>query len=555
MSLTEAQNLFLKSNLLGVKDGIYTPKTSDNVTVEVKDGIIKCKGTTSADTSVTITVPIEKKTIRGKYNFSIQNIKNNLLAFPTVFLDGTIDKYQHITHVYGASSLSYITFETTDKDTLEIADATVSELKLSFAEDKSFDVEFNLMLQEGEIRGAYTPYGEMVDKSQILAEYSNDVVRPRMFGAVGDGVIDDTAALQAAINYALENSKKMILDSGCTYLISKTLNFNGSNLWFDGQGATIKMNDNIPIISDSDGIYKILNVININTTSDIVYDVPKENGISLYNKSTYINRVFGNVKIDCNVGVARTGLYIEKGGKTHFSNIMICDPATYGVQMLSGNEAVFDNLHFTRSRVKDRVADGENTVNLNRESVGLRISTSDTYIHDCVAIDFKTGFFNGGSDNHYARCHVWNAYTQSIIKDSIGFDVYGGYATFSQCIIDSERYGWVLRGNAKAFLTNCCNAYNQLYIDNKEEYGEPILFYFDKSESNEHIQKGEGLVISSSCFKAVDGLTCHFDNLENDESYIIIDKLLSNTFTDVHVSEAIRTNNTESANQITNFNN
>ena len=117
-----------------------------------------------------------------------------------------------------------------------------------------------------------------------------------------------------------------------------------------------------------------------------------------------------------------------------------------------------------------------------------------------------------------------------------------GYATFSQCIADSTRYGWVLRGSARAYLSNCCNAYNSIYVKNKDIYGEPILFYFDKSESTGHYLKGDSLYISASHFKTRDGVNCHFDNLTEYENPIIIDKLNCQTFEDVHISEAVRSN-------------
>ena len=39
------------------------------------------------------------------------------------------------------------------------------------------------------------------------------------FGAVGDGVTDDTAAIQAAINIAVTNSSNVVLSFG-TYLVT-----------------------------------------------------------------------------------------------------------------------------------------------------------------------------------------------------------------------------------------------------------------------------------------------------------------------------------------------
>lgn len=520
-------NIFLKNNLIGINDGEYK---SANITVNVSNGRIVCTGTTG-DASETVSIPIENISISGKYNFSIQNILKTNLAFPTVFLDN--NSYQHITHIYGISELSYITFETSD--------TTIASLKLNFTSNSCFDIEFNLMLQEGEIRYGYTPYNESIDKAELLAEYADDVVHSKMFGAVGDGITDDTVALQCAIDFALKNKKKLFLDSGKVYLISNTLNFYGTDLYFDGQNSTIKIDDNISTHPSSDGVFKLPKAICINVSIGNETNVPTENGISEYYSSTYISRIFTNLKLDCNIGTANYGIYIENGFKTHFSNIMVCDPASYGIEINQGSEAVFDNIHVTRSKVKDRITVGGSVTELDRQSVGINIQTADTYIHDCVAIDFKTGFLNNGSDNHYARCHPWNLYTQNIINKSIGFDIQGGYTTFSQCIADSVRYGWVLRNNAKVCISNCCNTYSPYYVQNKDTHGEPVLFYFDKSDSYDNIPKGSDLIISSSYFKTADNLNCHFDNLEETDEYIIIDKLSSQTFTDTHISEAVRT--------------
>lgn len=524
----ETNNLFLKDNLIGITNGEYN---SGNITVNVSNGKLICSGTTG-DTSETISIPIEHTLIDGKYNFSIQNIVKRKLAYPTIFLDNS--SYQHITHIYGISELSYTTFETSS--------TTITTIKLNFLSNTTFDVEFNLMLQEGDTRYGYTPYNGVVDKNEILAEYTDDVVHPKMFGAVGNGIIDDTVSIQCAINFALENKKKLVLDSGKIYLISNTLNFYGTDLYFDGQNSIIKIDSNITTNANSDGIFKLPKAICIDVSIGNETNVPTENGISEYYSSTYINRIFKNLKLDCNAGTANYGIYVENGFKTHFSNIMVCDPASYGFQINGGSEAILDNIHATRSKVKDIVTIGSTTTELDRESVGLNIQTADTYIHDCIAIDFKTGFLNNGSDNHYARCHPWNLYTQNIIHESKGFDIQGGYATFSQCIADSVRYGWVLRNNAKVCVSNCCNTYSTYYVQNKDVYGEPILFYFDKSNDYENNPQGSDLIISSSYFKTADNLVCHFDNLEDSDDYIIIDKLSSNNFTDTHISEAIRFN-------------
>ena len=67
-----------------------------------------------------------------------------------------------------------------------------------------------------------------------------DVVSVKDFGAVGDGVTDDTVAIQAAINAA--SGRTLFFPNGNVYLSEKISLI--SNLTISGYGATIKLKDN-----------------------------------------------------------------------------------------------------------------------------------------------------------------------------------------------------------------------------------------------------------------------------------------------------------------------
>ena len=63
-------------------------------------------------------------------------------------------------------------------------------------------------------------------------------VNPADYGAIGDGIADDTAALQAAIN---TGSAVYLGDFTKTYLVTSTVQYTGQAVIF-GHGATIKTN-------------------------------------------------------------------------------------------------------------------------------------------------------------------------------------------------------------------------------------------------------------------------------------------------------------------------
>ena len=75
-----------------------------------------------------------------------------------------------------------------------------------------------------------------VNTASKLYNRINEIVSVKDFGAIGNGVADDTAAIQSALN-----SKKRIDfgDSTNTYKITSSLDLSAGNFWLSGSGATI----------------------------------------------------------------------------------------------------------------------------------------------------------------------------------------------------------------------------------------------------------------------------------------------------------------------------
>lgn len=72
-------------------------------------------------------------------------------------------------------------------------------------------------------------------------EPSGDEVTPEEFGAVGDGVVDDTAALQAAVDAAAESDGRVVLGSARTYRITRSIQLpSGAHLTGQGSSSVLR---------------------------------------------------------------------------------------------------------------------------------------------------------------------------------------------------------------------------------------------------------------------------------------------------------------------------
>jgi hypothetical protein len=108
--------------------------------------------------------------------------------------------------------------------------------------------------------------------ARTLANRFADVVNVKDFGAVGDGVTDDTAAIQAAI-VATTTGKALFFPSG-TYTFSTQLVFNQNYIGIIGQGSTTTFlkytgaNTTNDLIVVGDGV---LNYVNYNISGFTIY--------------------------------------------------------------------------------------------------------------------------------------------------------------------------------------------------------------------------------------------------------------------------------------------
>lgn len=261
-------------------------------------------------------------------------------------------------------------------------------------------------------------------------------VTPEMFGAVGDGVTDDTIALNDALNYALTNKTILIGTAKKIYTTSKKLTINNLiNINFNN--ATIKL------ISDDDS------VIEINYYEDID---------TRYKKPKF---TISNLTIDANEH-ANYGIIVgENGGQlTLLNNIAINNFNVAGYNSNSGDVSIDGMI------IKGKI--------INNELTGfIQNSKSDNIINNVTVVDCKRGFEIHGV-NWLNGCHGW-FYHSEIVKNSVCFDLYSE-TKMSNCYIDTFATGVKLNYNVNVFMINC------FFYTNETIYKEstpPTLFYFN----------------------------------------------------------------------------
>lgn len=136
--------------------------------------------------------------------------------------------------------------------------------------------------------------------ADAIRELVPGALSPRMFGAVGDGTTDDTAALTLFWNSAIANPGVQHLLDSLRYKITAALPvINVSNVWIEGAGAT--MHDAGPVLAGSVLVWGGA------TGAASAVTVSSVNGAVQY-VSGVILRGFG---IDCNSGAAGYGLTIK----------------------------------------------------------------------------------------------------------------------------------------------------------------------------------------------------------------------------------------------------
>lgn len=173
------------------------------------------------------------------------------------------------------------------------------------------------------------------------------------FGAVGDGVTNDTVAIQAALN---SGSKNIVFTSGKTYLVNGGLTYTQANGLISASGATIKLKNNAPnkYIIKCTGDYTVVD--------GGTWDANRANG----NSGTTFPDEYGYwaVLIECDYGTIRNTIakssygagLMGNGNHITFQNNTVSDCFYWGIFITSppathfyGNKAIGNTVDCSAS--------------------------------------------------------------------------------------------------------------------------------------------------------------------------------------------------------------
>ena len=269
-----------------------------------------------------------------------------------------------------------------------------------------------------------------VSLKDYLAKHTAYEVVPEMFGAVGNGIYDDTKALQTAINYCIEKGVQLKCQNGKTYCISSALNLsNTSTCLIDFNWAILKAIKTMDYMITFDG--------STNVKNDV-------------------KTLLKNVIIDCNNKAG--GLNLIYSFKFTFDSFMIKNCQTTAISIQKGGAFVCQN--------------GTIVGDCTPDSRGIYNQTSDCHFHEIVIVNMKKCIFNGGT-NFYHKVHGW---LTSKVANSIFFEHFAGFGSLSHCQCDTYETGYLMRTSYDLSLV-ACTYYNNYHLYDSDVT--PVVFKFN----------------------------------------------------------------------------
>lgn len=147
----------------------------------------------------------------------------------------------------------------------------------------------------GNFNAQVEEYKNIAEKTANKVELLENYITPEMYGAVGDGVTNDTAAFNTMFS---QNEKPVLLAK--KYLITGNFNINWDKVYIFGDGEIILKNTSNTILFDIDDNIKYfsINDITINAKNDggIIFNIHAETSVKP--DGGVLKPYFNNIKIN-----------------------------------------------------------------------------------------------------------------------------------------------------------------------------------------------------------------------------------------------------------------
>lgn len=310
-------------------------------------------------------------------------------------------------------------------------DWILSKIKGSQAEFKA---------QFDDLNNKYNALTKKVDA--IPAEVANSYLTPEMFGAKGDGVTDDTAALQAAFD-AATTSKKTLYSFGVTYYVTKTIHITSPMRCEFGYSfikCPLDMQDAV-IDYVGKGYPSSFNAIcfNGNNTSATMIRVTNS-------QNTFITNVYS---IQC-----KNFIDVVSGYEVTLSKALL-----FNIDGTIGN-------------------------------VAIKQQSWDCHFSEIYAVNYLTTFDMIGGNNRISYCHCWNTSSESWNNTRFAH-IKESYNIFSACTSDTFDISFDVEQGKLLFV------YDILTYHNTKK--ECVLFAGDSNGVYVNGIQGDGKNINKLC--------------------------------------------------------
>lgn len=329
----------------------------------------------------------------------------------------------------------------------------------------------------------YTPAGTGAVARSVSSKLQESV-SVKDFGAVGDGITDDTVAIQAALN---SGSKEIIFPAGSTYIINGGLSSSTAGQVIRAYGATIKLKNN--------ATFKGMFTLNGAGSSVMggTWDGNKANGNSgPTGGSTLPVEVYASWNINVNASrctirdcysINTYGMFCTGGSvsDTLFENNTVRNTTGYGIFLSSAvdayrNRAIGNNIDmseggvygqgilFTRTgsvrqydwELSNNTIIGSQDAAIADLAINLGVRGDKGIVSNNITRYGAMGFSEGGTDTVITG----NSFLDLVGSFRYGIEVSGARTTVSGNTVSNAKQGVIVSGNIN--YDNLCITGNRI---------------------------------------------------------------------------------------------